>query len=218
MELWDFAPPPLLPLVDHLVYAVPQLDAATDGLESLLGVRAAPGGRHPGEGTHNALLALGGTGYLEIIAPDPGQPAPERERWFDLDRLSGPRLVGWAVREPDLEKRLISARHGGIALGPIRNGTRTRADGVVQSWRFTDPHAILANGVIPFFIDWGGSPHPASSAPAGITLARLRAEHPAAAAVGRALGQLGLALPVRLADAPALIATLDSPRGPVELR
>ena len=46
-------------LVDHIIYAAPDLDSAVDDLETRLGVRAAGGGQHIGQGTHNKLLALG---------------------------------------------------------------------------------------------------------------------------------------------------------------
>lgn len=45
-------------LIDHLVYAVPDLRAAVADVEERLGVRARDGGRHTGPGTYNALLAL----------------------------------------------------------------------------------------------------------------------------------------------------------------
>ena len=94
------APPGLLARVDHLVYAAADLDRGIEEIEKLLGVRAAIGGRHPGRGTRNALIALGPETYLEIIAPDPDQPAPASARSFGLDAVEKSRLVTWAAKGP----------------------------------------------------------------------------------------------------------------------
>src|SRR4051794_21812651 len=40
----------LLDRIDHLVYATPDLTVGIDTAERQFGVRASPGGRHPGEG------------------------------------------------------------------------------------------------------------------------------------------------------------------------
>ncbi len=93
---------------------------------------------------------------------------------------------------------------------------------MILSWRSTDPRALIAAedglGLVPFFIDWGISPHPAASAPGGITLAALRGEHPHPGDAATLLGNLGLELPVTKGPRPALIAVLETPRGLVELR
>jgi hypothetical protein len=203
--------------VDHLVYATPELEAGITRLEDLLGVRAAPGGQHPGLGTRNALIALGPSTYIEIIGPDPDQPRPVGPRRFGIDGLQAPRLVGWVAKGIDLEQLVIQARHDGVALGDVIAGSRRRPDGTVLAWRYTDPGAVVADRLVPYFIDWGDSPHPAATAPRGVTLVALRAEHPDAARVRSMLGRIGLDLPIQTGPRPALIATLDSPRGRVQL-
>ncbi|MEO8431520.1 MAG: VOC family protein [Acidobacteriota bacterium] len=208
----------LVSRVDHLVYATPDLDRGIDEIEKLIGVRAAPGGQHPGRGTRNAVLALGPASYLEIIAPDPAQPTPASPRTFGIDSLTGSRLAAWAVTSRDVEAAASEAAREGTPLGEVKSGSRKRPDGVLLSWRFTDPQAMVAGGVVPFLIDWGASPHPASSAPKGASLIALRAEHPAAARVQKQLRKLGLAMPVEAGPAPALIATIQGPHGRVELR
>jgi hypothetical protein len=208
------APPP----VDHLVWAGPRLDGEIARLEALTGIRAAPGGRHPAEGTHNALLSLGQGRYLELLAPDPDAPAPGRPRWFALDTLRRPRLVTWAVRALDLERQAAAVREAGHPLGEIRVGRRELGDGTALSWRLTYPDVHLGDGLVPFMIDWGRSPHPSITAPQGVVLRGLRAEHPDPDAIHRLLRPLGIDLMVDRAAAPALVATLDTPRGSVELR
>jgi len=204
--------------VDHLVYGTPDLDASVDQMEQLLGVRATYGGQHPGRGTHNALLSLGPAAYLEILAPDPAQPDPPGPRWAGLDDVTTPRLVTWAAKASDLQALVRRAKQGNIPLGTVQDGSRDRPDGVKLSWRLTVPEGLVADGLVPFFIDWGTSPHPAASAAQGLELVGLRAEHPDADTIRRMFGQLGLEIPVTEARSPALVATIRTPHGIVELR
>ena len=208
----------LLRTVDHLVYATPDLAAGVAQVEALLGIHATPGGQHPGEGTRNALVALGPTSYLEIIGPDPDQPKPGRPRKFGIDDLKQPRLVRWAAKGSDLTRLVADARRRGVTLGDVIPGSRRTPTGVLLSWHITDQRAITAEGLVPFFIDWGNTPHPAMTAAMGATLISLRGEHPKPENVQRMLTELGLELPVVQGAKPALVATILGARGRVELR
>jgi hypothetical protein len=208
----------MLDRLDHLVYATPDLQSGIDAIAKQLGVTATAGGQHPGLGTRNALVALGPASYLEIIGPDPEQPKPSGPRRFGIDDLETPRIVRWVVKSSELAAVKARADTAGVTLGALASGSRKRPDGVVLSWRYTDPATVVADGLVPFFIDWGTSPHPALTAAKGATLTQLRAEHPDAERVQKMIDQLGLALKVSNGSAPAIIATIDSPRGRVELR
>jgi hypothetical protein len=204
--------------LDHLVYAVPDLDGAVADLEQRLGVRATPGGQHPGRGTRNALIALGPESYLEILAPDPTQAAPAGGRWFGVDPNTPARLAGWAAKGVDLSRVAAAAASRGVPLGPVVAGSRQRPDGVTLQWTLTDPGLSAGVSLVPFFIDWTGSPHPAATAARGPALESLRAEHPRPDLAHEPLAALGLDLPVDQGPRPALVATLRTASGVVELR
>lgn len=203
---------------DHLVLAVPDLASGIDWVEDLTGVRAVIGGRHPGMGTWNALISLGPSTYLEIIAPDPAQTTFRSPRVFGVGDARSPRLTTWAANTGDVAALAAIALPGGHKLGAPQDGSRDRPDGVTLRWTLSDPYVVVADGIVPFFIDWGDTPHPATASPTGAVLTGLRAEHPRPEEARRILEQLGIALEVASGPAPALIATLDTPRGTVELR
>jgi Glyoxalase-like domain len=208
----------LLATIDHLVYATPDLQAGIDGIERTLGVRATPGGQHPGRGTRNALLSLGPSSYLEIIGPDPEQPRPAEPRPFGIDTLTAPRLVTWAAKTGDLQRLIADAHAADIRIGDLAAGSRRTSAGLLLAWRYSDPRTVVAGGVVPFFIDWGATPHPSSSAARGATLRALTLEHPDPERVRAVLRRLRIDVPVSHGAAPALVATIDTARGVVQLR
>lgn len=203
--------------IDHLVYATPDLDRGIAEIEKLLGVRATPGGKHPGRGTKNAFIALGPNSFLEIVAPDPDQPPAQNPRPF-FKSLTKSRLVRWFINSRDVGHDRDDALTKGVPYGEVKPGSRQRPDGIQVSWQFTDPAKPVADGVVPFIIEWGDTPHPSHTAAIGATLISLRAEHPDPRYAKRLLLALGLKLPVKKANRPALIATIEGPRGRVELK
>jgi hypothetical protein len=118
-------------LIDHLVYGAPGLAGAVADLEERLGVRAQAGGQHIGLGTHNALLALGPQTYLEVIAPDPGQPEPSVPRPFGLGGISRGGLVGWAIACQNIDAAVADARRRGYDPGEVAGMQRAAPTGPV---------------------------------------------------------------------------------------
>ena len=147
-------------------------------IEERTGVAPVPGGAHIGRGTYNALLGLGELTYLEIIGPDPAQPEPEVPRPFGLDELTRPSLVTWCARaDRDLPRLATDLAADGFDIGPIDSMSRRRPDGVLLEWTLTPPN-LDDGGVIPFFIDWGATPHPTGSLPIGGFVLELILTHP----------------------------------------
>lgn len=202
------------PLVlDHAILAGPVLPHLVDAFEARTGVAATPGGRHPGQGTHNALVGLGPGRYLELLAPDPdAEDGPFRA---SIGYLSDPALHTWCVRGGDADAFEARVRAAGLAPRRVAMA-RTRPDGVRLAWQlvFVDGHPF--GGLVPFFIDWGASPHPSEALGARLEWRSLRLEHPDAARLEAVLAALG-GVPdgVRIAPgaAPRLAAAWRGPRG-----
>ena len=210
--------PDVLMTIDHVVYATPDIQRSIDDLERRLGVRASPGGSHTGAGTRNALLALGPTTYLEIVGPDLDQPEPAQPRPLGIDTLKSPKFVGWSIRSSQLDVVRAAAAKNRVALGEVMSVERKRTDGVKLQWQMTIPSTDAQVSLIPFYIDWGKSPHPALTAAPGLTLTGWRAEHPNPAQIESMFRSLGFVMPVTEASEAALIAIIEGPLGRIELR
>lgn len=200
-------------MLDHLVYAVPDLSEAVETLGRLTGVVAAPGGRHTRFGTRNALASLGGGSYLEIIGVDPDAPVPQQPRPFGLDRLTVPRLNAWAFRSGDLGAEIERGQEHGVDVGSVVELGRDLPDGSMLRWRLTVPGDGIGTGMVPFFIDWGSSPHPSDTAPRGLRLTSLVAGHPDPDWFIGLLDAFGLEYPVIRTAQPTLQAMLAGPSG-----
>ncbi len=203
--------------IDHLVVAARSLEEGASWVESRLGATPGGGGRHALMGTHNRLLSLGGTIYLEVIAVDPHASAPARARWFALDEPStrarlerGPALIHWVAGVDDIE--------AAVALVPMALGEVFAASRGDYRWSITVPSdgSLPAGGVFPTLIQWDGA-RPAASLPeSGCRLESLDLGHPRAEAIIESLRALGLGErePVEVAEArPAIVARIRTPGG-----
>ncbi|MGH9786046.1 MAG: VOC family protein [Terriglobia bacterium] len=208
--------------VDHLAFGINDLDEGIAWLERMTGVKAVIGGSHPGWGTRNALISLGGRQYLEIIAPDPAQTVYKPLNFqTDLRILRQPRLIFWAAATSDIAAIAENALRMALPIvGPIE-GSRARPDGRVLQWKallVRNKFAVQAAEPIPFFIEWAaGSVHPSQDSPKGCELLSLEFEHPDPVGLLNALKSLGIEARATQARNARLRATLKTPKGAVEL-
>ena len=222
--------------LDHLLYAGPVLDRMVRELARATGARPVPGGKHAGQGTHNALLrldadggdpdggdpvGLGSQAYLELIAPDPEQDGGDFAA--SIDPLKSAELHAWCVRTDDPDALIARIRASGH--GVVRRAmSRVTQAGDTLRWEliFATGHAWA--GAAPFFIAWGDTLHPAAGLDQGASLRSLSVLHPDPEPLRAWLAELGLATgpgqAVAIEEAPGrgLRADLTGRRGPLALR
>ncbi|MEU4040683.1 VOC family protein [Streptomyces antibioticus] len=200
--------------LDHIVLATPDLAATVAEFARRTGVVPAPGGVHIGLGTRNYLVGLGDGAYLEILGPDPEQPAPAGPRPFGVDGLGSARTITWAISPSDIDATVEAVRVHGYDPGDVREMSRRRPDGTLLEWRLTDGGTPHPSGVVPFLIDWTGAPHPSASDLPLTPLLELTATAPDPEGVRPVLSALGTDLVI--GEGPAGFSfILDTPNGPV---
>ncbi|MBT5155805.1 MAG: VOC family protein [Gammaproteobacteria bacterium] len=200
--------------LDHIMFAVSDLDAGIEQLKTLTGVSAEFGGSHAGAGTRNALLSFGNEQYLEIIAPDPMQDIAGT-MGAELSSLQDAYIRTWAVATEDYTPVISVLERFGYGHHIIEM-SRTRPDGIQLAWQILfvthQPHGLA----MPFFINWLDSKHPAQVAPSGCELEWFSVQCPGADAFQRFCGAIDINVSV-VKGALELSAQLQSPLGAVAL-
>lgn len=194
--------------LDHIVMATSNLERGVTDID----LPWLPGGVHVDFGTHNRLLSLGASDYLELIAVNPDAPSLGKTRWYDMDRFEGStRLQNWVLRTDDLDRALDR-------FGPSFGGVHHLSRGDLR-WRM----AVPASGVLPFdncapaLIQWDTPPPMPALTDQGHRLTELIVSHPEAADLAALIGDLRDDR-VRFEVGPAhLSATLNGPGGAVVL-
>ncbi len=167
--------------LDHITVIAPTLAEGAAHVRTCLDLDVPFGRQHPDMGTHNHLLRLGKSVYLEIIAVNPEAPRPAHARWFGLDDQaavradwdSGRRLRGWVARTNDIDAVVTGHE---VMLG--RKVPFTSANGSF-CFAIPDNGALPLDGAAPSVIDrLGKPPSVATMADAGARLQSLVLEHP----------------------------------------
>jgi len=135
--------------LDHVVYAVPDLDQAAVRFREEFGLDSTEGGRHERWGTANRIVPLGDQ-YLELVAAlDEPMAAETVFGRGVLERAAGG--GGWftiAAVADDLDA--VASRLG----LEVTTGSRTRPDGEILRWRSAGLDDPLREPWMPFFMAW----------------------------------------------------------------
>jgi uncharacterized protein (TIGR02246 family) len=203
--------------IDHVIVSIDSLERGMALLQQLTGVAPVKGGVHPGRGTQNALLSLGPTTYLELLAPNPADSAgPAVVEAMSVYRELTP--SGWAVHTLDAGSLHAALTSAGASLSELRPGSRATTSGDTLRWITFAPPALATEWLLPFFIEWvKPTPHPATTTPEGCRLAGMMLHAPDADALRGALDTLDLPVTVDTAAERAIQLVLDCPAGRVVL-
>jgi hypothetical protein len=146
--------------IDHVIYAVDDLDAAGAALAEREGLGSVPGGRHESWGTANRIVPLGES-YLELITVVDAEEAEQSDfgRAVLTALTEEKPLVGWVAATDDIDavaKRLDL---------DVESRSRDRPDGSTLSWRLAGLEHAMETGAFPFFVEWDGPPehHPGAA-------------------------------------------------------
>jgi hypothetical protein len=206
--------------LDHLVLGTSDIAKGALWLERFFGVALSPIGQHVRMGTHNRLLSLGPSCYLELIAIDPAGETPFMKRWFGLDTTdvleriaSRPRLLGWVARTTEINA--LTAKTGCL-LGNVHHMARNDF-----KWRISIPEDgyPIEAGLVPSLIQWDSPVHPCERLPdQGCRFEWMEAAHPNPGKVHYLLGELGLENAMKLTPTPpysgmTMCAYINTPGG-----
>ncbi len=210
--------------IDHIIWAVPDLDAGAEYFEEMSGITPVVGGVHPGRGTRTKLASAGDRMYFEIIAPDPAQmpfdPVANPVQAFahTISQMPGPEVDMFAYSTPDLETAAAAGRKLGLQVVGPTPGQRVTPDGVLIRWSHVDFIGHDFGQFIPFAINWLDSAHPSTTSPQGVVIEGVTVEHPRAEELRAIYEALGVPAEVVQASEPAIIVHMSSPMGPFEVR
>ncbi len=202
--------------VDHLVWYAADLAEGMRDFTERLDCPPLHGGVHPGEGTRNAVLSLGDSTYLEILGRDPAQPEDNLDP--EIRDLAGSGLYHWAVGGVDLEELRSNVLAEGLEGSCLVTGGRVLPNGGWLGWKLFGLRNHSFGALVPFFIDWTNSEHPAKTAPRGGSLITISVFSPAPDELGAIYRILGLDITITPAATPALSAVLQSRSGRHVLR
>jgi hypothetical protein len=204
-------------VLDHITITAPTLGVGEELVKRSLGVVPQKGGEHPRMGTHNLLLRLGDTVFLEVIACNPAAENPGRPRWFDLDKVdinTPAKLKTWVVRTESIRSACDASSEPLGEIEPMSRGD--------THWLITIPEdgSLPINEGAPALIEWSTESHPAARlVDYGLSLVELQIHNPESGRIAQLLESIQFVGKAKVlkSNNPRLVALIETPGGIREL-
>jgi len=210
--------------IDHIVIAADNLAQGVDYVRDTFGVKIPKGGFHKTMGTHNHLMQLGNEVYLELIAIDPQAEVPQHPRWFGLDQAmmreslkQRPRLITWVMNTGNIQQLTQQA------CFDVGSPAALSRDSLRWEIALSDDGRLLADGLLPYCIQWHSSPHPSQGmAELGCKLETLTIHHNRPQWISARLESIGTSHLVEIesipdSEAAYLSARIETPSGSITI-
>ncbi len=201
--------------IDHLVWYDANLEQGRGFFAERLAAAPAFGGSHPGEGTANYLASLGDDTYLEILGRDPAQADASLDS--EIAALAGSGLYHWACGGIPISDLAARAEAAGLPCS-ISAGGRVKPDGTRLDWTCLGVRGHEYGALVPFFIDWHETVHPARSTPRGGSIVEFVAVSPRPASLKAIYDALDVDVAVEQGPTAGIVATIESASGRLMLR
>lgn len=189
--------------LDHITIVASSLEAGSAYVKAALGVAPGPGREHPSMATHNLLLALGSSVYLEVIAANPAAAPISRARWFGIDDVpdgATPRLAAWVASTNDIVGATVPV------IGQVETMYRDS-----HTWRmaFRSDGTLALDGAVPLLIQRAANADPVAALPTSpLQFKSLHIVHPAPEELLALFATMDLAATPRVTVAQGAVCTL----------
>ena len=210
---------PIPKAIDHIVYAVSDLESGIAELQQKLGVKAQIGGRHSTQGTKNALINLDKDCYLELLCIDEENSQIQPPRWMGIDLYTKSQITRWALKSSQIEQGAAILKSYHPDMGKLFGGSRNVADGSVLKWNMCLPLAAPEVEIAPFLVDWSQSEiHPSKRMPdMNCKMLDFYAIHPNPESYANVMEKFGIDLRIERGENISLRLVLECPNGKVEI-
>lgn len=201
-------------VLDHVVLAACDLDAAMLQFENMTGIKPTPVGPLQGLGAKTAHVGLDDNRYLEILAPDMENPGPLGD---ELATLKPGTLTPYhySIRSSEVSRLIEGYVYDVLGWDPDHIAmVQALPDGSIRQWDLLTMYGHDVGGVAPCYVKWKDpAQHPTATIALKATLTKCTVRAPEFHDVHKLITGVG-GINVEYGK-PLLEVILNTPKGPL---